>query len=92
MAASPFFCAPGRAHGLEGESPLLAQEGEQLAGGKDVRREAESEGSPRQNVGLTNRNPLCSSRKEKRPFTQKFLQSQDELISHPTRCVYRMFC
>ena len=41
MAASPFFCAPGRAHGLEGESPLLAQEGEQLAGDKDVRREIE---------------------------------------------------
>ena len=36
---------PGRAHLLEGASPLRARQGEPLADGKGVSREAESEGS-----------------------------------------------
>ena len=39
------MCAPGRAHLLEGESPLQARQGELLADGKGVRREVGSEGS-----------------------------------------------
>jgi hypothetical protein len=41
----PFSSAPGRAHSLEGVSPLQARQGELLADGKGVCREAESEGS-----------------------------------------------
>ena len=42
----PFnICAPGRAHSLEGASPLRTRQGESLAKGKGVRREAESGGS-----------------------------------------------
>jgi hypothetical protein len=38
-------CAPGRAHSLEGESPLRPRQGESLAEGKGVHREVESGGS-----------------------------------------------
>ena len=31
MASPLFICAPGRARSLEGESPLLTRQGEQLA-------------------------------------------------------------
>ena len=42
-----FFCgAPGRAHLLGGESPLLARQGEELARGKGFAGDCESEGSP----------------------------------------------
>ena len=41
---------------LGGESPLQAWQQELLAEGKGFRREAESEGSPKQSLGLTNRN------------------------------------
>ncbi|QAU22920.1 hypothetical protein EO087_02045 [Dyella sp. M7H15-1] len=47
--------APGRAHLLGGESPLLTRQGEGLARGKGVSGDWMSEGSPRQNAGLTNR-------------------------------------
>lgn len=50
-----FLCAPGRAHSLGGESPLHARQGEVLARGKGVAGDCESEGSPRQSAGLTNR-------------------------------------
>ena len=43
---------------LGGESPLPARRGERLADGKGVHREVESEGSCRQNTGLTNRNRI----------------------------------
>ncbi|SOY77087.1 conserved protein of unknown function (plasmid) [Cupriavidus taiwanensis] len=52
----PFsFCAPGRAHSLEGESPLHTRQGEVLAIGKGSPGDWGSEGSPRQSAGLTNR-------------------------------------
>jgi hypothetical protein len=38
--------APGRAHLLGGESPLLAWQGEELARGKGFAGDCESEGSP----------------------------------------------
>jgi hypothetical protein len=41
-----FFGAPGRAHLLGGESPLLARQGEELARGKGFAGDCESEGSP----------------------------------------------
>ena len=41
----PTQCAPGRAHSLEGVSPLRARQGEPLADGKGVCCEAEYEGS-----------------------------------------------
>src|SRR6266542_4662518 len=50
-----FFRAPGRAHALGGESPLHTRQGEVLAEGKGVAGDCESEGSPRQSAGLTNR-------------------------------------
>lgn len=40
-----FFGAPGRAHLLGGESPLLARQGEELANGKGYAGDCESEGS-----------------------------------------------
>src|SRR5690606_38520364 len=40
-----FVCAPGRAHPLEGASPLLARQGEELAHGKGFAGDRESEGS-----------------------------------------------
>jgi hypothetical protein len=52
---SPFFRAPGRAHSLGGESPLHTRQGEVLARGKGFVGDYESEGSPRQSAGLTNR-------------------------------------
>ena len=51
-----FLCAPGRAHSLEGESPLHARQGEMLAKRQLHNREVVWEGSRRQNTGLTNRN------------------------------------
>ena len=39
--------APGRAHLLGGESPLLARQGEELAQGKGFAGDCESEGSLR---------------------------------------------
>src|SRR3990167_1054390 len=51
----PTRCAPGRAHSLGGESPLHTRQGEVLARGKGVAGDCESEGSPRQSAGLTNR-------------------------------------
>ena len=41
-----FLGAPGRAHLLGGESPLLARQGEELARGKGFAGDCESEGSP----------------------------------------------
>ena len=51
------FCVYAR-HGrqLGGESPLWVRQSDPLARGKGVRREAEYEGSPRQNHGLRNTN------------------------------------
>ena len=46
---------------LGGESPLPTRQGERLAERKGVLREAESEGSGRQNTGLTNRNRIRGS-------------------------------
>ena len=43
---------------LGGESPLQAWQQELLAKDKGVHREVESEGSRRQNLGLTNRNRI----------------------------------
>jgi len=43
---------------LTGESPEHASSGKCIARGKGVHREAESEGSPRQISGLTNRNHI----------------------------------
>ena len=43
---------------LEDESSLLAQRGEQLAEGKGVHREVESEGSWKQNAALMNKNRI----------------------------------
>ncbi len=43
--AGYFSGAPGRAHLLGGESPLLARQGEQLANGKGFAGDCESEGS-----------------------------------------------
>ncbi len=51
-----FCCAPGRAHSLEGESPLHARQGEMLAKRQLHNREVLWEGSRRQSTGLTNRN------------------------------------
>ena len=45
MIGNLFFCAPGRAHPLEGASPLLARQGEELAYGKGFAGDCESEGS-----------------------------------------------
>lgn len=39
------MCVPGRAHLLEGASPLQARQGELLADGKGAHREVRSEGS-----------------------------------------------
>src|SRR5699024_10983728 len=50
-----FFGAPGRAHLLGGESPLLTRQGEELAGGKGDAGDRSSGGSPKQSAGLTNR-------------------------------------
>ena len=41
-----YLGAPGRAHLLGGESPLLARQGEELARGKGFAGDCESEGSP----------------------------------------------
>ena len=46
----------GTRKSLGGGSPLQAWQQELLANDKGVRCEAESEGSRRQNLGLTNRN------------------------------------
>lgn len=40
-----FFGAPGMAHSLGSESPLLALQGEELANGKGFAGDCESEGS-----------------------------------------------
>lgn len=53
--ARPLARAPGKAHLLGGESPLHTRQGEVLADGKGVVGDCESEGSPRQSAGLTNR-------------------------------------
>lgn len=50
-----FFGAPGRARSLRGESPPHTRQGEVLARGKGFAGDCESEGSPRQIAGLTNR-------------------------------------
>ncbi len=50
-----FYGAPGRAHSLRGESPPHTRQGEVLARGKGFAGDCESEGSPRQSAGLTNR-------------------------------------
>ncbi len=46
---------------LGGVSPLLTRQGEQLAKGKGVPREMESEGSLRQTTDPTNRNRIRGS-------------------------------
>ena len=56
---------------LEGESPLLARRGEQLAEGKGVHREMESEGSRKQNAALMNKNRIRRTRRMSRPMTTK---------------------
>lgn len=50
-----FIGAPGRARSLRGESPPHTRQGEVLARGKGFAGDCESEGSPRQIAGLTNR-------------------------------------
>jgi hypothetical protein len=45
LSSGTFFGAPGRAHPLEGASPLLARQGEELAQGKGFAGDCESEGS-----------------------------------------------
>ena len=55
LKRSPLPRAPGRAHLLGGESPLHTRQGEVLADGKGVVGDCESEGSPKQSAGLTNR-------------------------------------
>jgi hypothetical protein len=52
---SSFHGAPGRAHLLGGESPLLTRQGEELAEGKGVSGDWASEGSRKQNAGLMNK-------------------------------------
>ena len=47
--------APGRAHSLEGESPLHTRQGEMLAEQQRRHREVGSGGSCEQSAGLTNR-------------------------------------
>jgi len=54
--------------GLGGESPLRALRRELLAEDKGVRREAESEGSPRQNPEPTNRNRIQGEDARTRPL------------------------
>ncbi len=56
---------------LEGESPLLARRGEQLAEGKGVHREVESEGSWRQNAALMNKKRIRRTWRISRPVTTK---------------------
>jgi len=61
-----FFVAPSRGHALEGESPLLARQGNSQPSGKGVRREAEFEGSRRQSAGPTNRNCIETFMREEK--------------------------
>ena len=56
---------------LEDESSLLARRGEQLAEGKGVHREVESEGSWRQNAALMNKNRMRRTWWISRPTTTK---------------------
>jgi len=53
-----FYCAPGRARLLGGESPLHTRQGEVLAGRQGYHREVLTEGSRRQSAGPTNRNRI----------------------------------
>ena len=50
---------------LGGESPLHTRQGEVLARGKGVVGDCESEGSPRQNAGLTNRKRIEAAQRGK---------------------------
>src|SRR5579863_2538153 len=50
-----FFCAPGRAHSLGGESPLHSRHGQVLAEGNGSPGDRGSEGSRKQSAGATNR-------------------------------------
>jgi hypothetical protein len=56
---------------LGDESSLWARQGEPLARGKGVYREIGSEGSPRQNAGLTNRNYIEACKLGKRAIDLK---------------------
>ena len=73
--------APGRAHSLEGVSPLRARQGEPLADGKGVCREAESEGS-RYGKALAQRTETAyeadASGEEAIIFKSQFLQGRCE--------------
>ncbi|WP_232925153.1 hypothetical protein, partial [Pseudomonas sp. S4_EA_1b] len=51
---------------LGGESPLHTRQGEVLARGKGVAGDCESEGSPRQNAGLTNRKRIEAAQRGKK--------------------------
>ena len=57
-----FCCVPGRAHLLEGESPLYTRQGEVLAERQLHHREVLWGGSRRQNADLTNRNRIRGGR------------------------------
>ena len=57
-SGTPFFRCARHGNKLEGESPLLARRGEQLAEDKGVHREMESEGSLKRNAALMNKNRM----------------------------------
>ena len=57
MRFSLFWCA-WHGRNLTGESPERRGSTKRIAKGKGVHREVESEGSPRQTVGPTNRNRI----------------------------------
>ena len=56
---------------LEDESSLLARRGEQLAEGKGVHREVESEGSWKQNAALMNKKRIRRTWRISGPMTAK---------------------
>jgi hypothetical protein len=56
----------GQSRRLGGESPLHTRQGEVLARGKGVVGDCESEGSPRQNAGLTNRKRIEAAQRGKK--------------------------
>ena len=86
-----FRCAR---HGnkLEGESPLLARRGEQLAEGKGVHREVESEGSWRQNAALMNKKRIRRTWRISRPMTTKSNTLTETTGVDPTGISGKVYC
>ena len=77
---------------LEGESPLLARRGEQLAEGKGAHREVGSEGSWRQNAALMNKNRIRRTWRISGPMTTKSNTLTETMGVDPAGISGKVYC